>query len=206
MADVCTNSVSPNSCSHFNVSGDDAGELWTEHVHDSELLEPLSNEEKSTLRRLLLRKLRQRDGGITLSQFIGRVVRGEEATNVKQYDVIAAGSAITKTNIGTSYVDVLPGANGVRSLIDFTGCTQWRVILSANVVGTGQLGVRLLRDSDSAVMVENANIGAAGERELDTGWVNLPAEASGLMLVRLQAKSTVGADDPIFRRCVVVVK
>jgi hypothetical protein len=55
-------------------------------------------------------------------------------------------------------------------------------------------------------MAADMALGAAGERELDTGWLALPAQASGLILVRLQAKSVTAADDPQFRRCVLVVK
>jgi hypothetical protein len=186
------------------VQGVDDGEAWTIHTSDGELLEPWTAEEAATLRRLLLRKLRQK--GITLPQFIGRVVRGEEATNVKAYNLLGPGVAVTKTNIGTAWVNVLPGANGERSLVDFTGATHYRLIASANLVGTGPFGLRVVRDSDSAVLYENANIAVTGERELDTDWQVLPAEASGLALVRVQAKSTVAADDPVFRRVTILVR
>jgi hypothetical protein len=47
------------------------------------------------------------------------------------------------------------------------------------------------------------NHGAAGERELDSDWQPLPATfvGQGLTLLRVQCKSTVAADDPVFRRC-----
>jgi hypothetical protein len=204
MADLCTGSSSPNSCSHFVVQGVDDGEAWSLHTSDGELSEPLTAEESATLRRLLLRKLRQK--GIPLPQFIGRVVRGEEATNVKSCNLLGPGVTVTKTNIGTSWVNVLPGANGERSLVDFTGCTEYRLIASANLVGSGPFGLRVVRDSDSVALYENANIAQTGERELDTDWQTLPAEASGLALVRVQAKSVTATDDPVFRRVTMLVK
>jgi hypothetical protein len=58
--------------------------------------------------------------------------------------------------------------------------------------------MRVVRDSDDAVLFENSNLTQAGERELDTNWQPLPAQASGLIFVRVQAKSTVAQDDPVF--------
>jgi hypothetical protein len=123
---------------------------------------------------------------------------------VKQYTILAA--PVTKGNIGLAWVNVLPGANGERSLVDFTGCTEYRLILHANLVGVGPFGARLVRDSDSAVLYENTSIVGLGERELDTDWQVLPAQANGLTLVRLQCKSGVANDDPIFRRCILLVR
>lgn len=196
MADICTDSVSPNNCGHRIVT---IGGV-TLHLHENDLT-PLSSEEKEQFFRYAVRHK-----GIALAALLNRVLVGDEATNVKQYDIIAAGSAVTKTNIGSTYVDVLPGLNGQRALVDFTGCTQFRVIANVNLVGTGVNTLRLVRDSDSAVLYESATLGAAGERELDSGWLTLPAQASGLSLVRVQAKSTVAADDPVYRRCVVLVQ
>lgn len=202
--DICTASSSPSGCSHFNLTVTVDGSPVSLHLNDADLLTPLSDAEKEQFVRLAARRLRQ--SGVTLSQFLNRVLHGEEATNVKQYDIIGPGGAVTKTNIGSSYVDVLPGVNGQRVLVDFTGCTQFRIILNANLVGTGPFRARIVRDSDNAVLYENTNLGAAGERELDTDWQSLPAQATGLTLVRLQANSVTAADDPVFRRCVMVVR
>lgn len=149
-----------------------------------------------------LKKLRL--SGVPIENFTGRVANGEEATNVKQYQLISKD--ITKTNIGTSYVNIPVGANGERSLVDFTGCTQYRIIMHANLVGIGPFGFRLVRDSDNAVLYENAAVALTGERELDTDWQTLPAAAVGMFLVRLQAKSIVATDDPTIRRCVLGVR
>lgn len=204
MADVCTTSANPTGCGHFNLTGTVGGVSVAAHVADSEMLEPLTSAERLAYFLLNVRLLRQ--SGVTLGQMAGRVLRGDEATNVKSYDLIGAGAAITKTNIGTSYVNICPGANGERSLIDFTGGTEFRIVLNANLIGTGQWGARVVKDSDNTVLFEAANLGAAGERELDSGWTAIPAGFSGLEVVRLQGKSTTGADDPVFRRCVVLVR
>jgi hypothetical protein len=166
--------------------------------------EPLSAEELRGFVHLAARRLRGQ--GVALEDFLNRVLHGDEATNVKSYQLLGPGLAIAKTNIGTAYVNILPGINGERSLVDFTGCTQFRLIASANLVGSGPFGIRVVRDSDDAVLYENASIAVTGERELDTDWQTLPQAASGLSLVRVQAKSVTAADDPVFRRVTMLVR
>src|SRR3990167_4892391 len=143
MSDLCTSAVSPNSCSHFVVGGADESGPWSLQVAVGDLQVPLTPEENAELRRLLLKKIRQK--GITIQQFIGRVVRGEEATNMKVYQLIGNGASITKTNIGTSYVNISPRANGERTLIDFTGCAEYRIVARANLAGNGPFGLRVVR-------------------------------------------------------------
>lgn len=193
MADICTGSVSPNNCGHRQVT---IGAV-TLHLHENDLL-PLSAAELEQFYRYAVRHK-----GIALAALLNRVLVGDEATNVKQYSIIGAGAAITKTNIGSTYVNVLPGLNGQRALLDFTGCAEFRIVLSANLVGTGAFGARIVRDSDNAVLFEAANLGAAGERELDSNWQPIPQGWDGLVYVRLQGKSATAADDPIFRGCTV---
>lgn len=205
MVMICTNSIRKGGagCDHRTVTLLLAGEELTWHGREAELDAMAWNgEQKQALITLLLKFCRV--NSITLDNLIGRVVLGEEATNVKTYPILCKD--VTKTNIGTSYVNIPVGLNGERSLVDFTGCTQYRLILHANLVGTGPFGFRLVRDSDSAVLYENANIALTGERELDTDWQNLPAAASGLILVRLQGKSVTAADDPVVRRCIVLCR
>lgn len=137
--------------------------------------------------------------GVPLDQIAGRVCLGEEATNVKVYSIIAKD--VTRTNVGTAYRDVANGANGERKFVDFTGCTEFRARLWANLVGTGPFGFRLIRDGDSAVLYENASVALTGERELDPGWLPIPQGFAGETLLRLQIKSAVAADDPLIRGC-----
>jgi hypothetical protein len=169
-------------------------------------VDALSAEELEQFVRLGIRRLRAQ--GVTLAQFLNRVTHGDEATNVKQYDVVGAGAVVTLTNIGTVYVNICPGLNGQRSLVDFTGCTSFRLIMNANLIGTGAFAARVVRDSDSSVLFESTNLGAAGERELDSGWQALPAwaAAQGETLVRGQMKSATAADDPVVRRLLVLTK
>lgn len=204
MADICTASASPNACGHYDLTATVAGISTSVHVHDVELRVPLTSSEREELLKLSARILRQT--GVTPAQFLNRVLRGDEATNVKQYTLLGPGATVTKTNIGTSYVNVLPGLNGERVLVDFTGCTQFRAVLTANLVGTGPFGARIVKDADNAVLYEDANIAVTGERELDTDWQPIPAGFTALEIVRLQAKSVTAADDPVYRRGVLLVR
>lgn len=203
MAGICISSTSPNNCGHRSLTVQIDSQEITVHEYDSD--NPLTAEEYQQFVSLGLRRARSR--GISLRDaIVGRVVIGEEATNVKAYNLLGPGAAVTKTNIGTAYVNVCPGANGERSLVDFTGGSEFRLIATVNFVGTGPFGIRIVRDADDAVLYEAGNIAQTGERELDTNWQQLPVAASGLSLVRVQAKSTVGADDPVFRRMTLLVR
>lgn len=197
MAGICTSTISPNGCGHRVVT---IGGL-TLHLHESDLT-PLSEDELAQMYRLAVRHR-----GIALANLLNRVVVGDEATNVKQYNLIAPGVAITKTNIGTAYVNILTEVNGCRTLVEFTGCTEFRLVLNAVMPGTGVHGVRVIRDDGTGTLYENAAIAAqVAERELDTGWLPLPQGVNSLEVIRLQGKSTVGSDDPIYRRCVLLVR
>ena len=204
MAGLCTSSTRDNGagCDHRTISGTLDGEAFTDKLTQAEIdAQPWTATEKLKLRLLCYKLLRVR--GLTFDQLANRVIIGEEATNVKIYQFFGPGAAITKTNIGTSYVNICPGLNGERVVADFTGCTQFRFRLWANLVGTGQFGARCVRDGDNAVLIDAPNLGAAGERELDSDWTNLPAAflGQGLTLLRVQGKSQTGADDPVFRSC-----
>lgn len=204
MAWTCSVSDSPTGCGHrvLTIVRDD-GSTRQVHLHDDDVAGFTDADE------LLLAKLataRLTALGLTLADLTGRVIIGSEATNVRAYDFFGPGAAITKTNIGTNYVNVPVGANGERILVDLTGATQFRIIVAANLVGTGPFGMRVVRDADNAVLFENASIALTGERELDTNWQAIPLAAGAMEVLRFQAKSTVGADDPVFRRATILIR
>jgi hypothetical protein len=148
--------------------------------------------------------------GVPLSEAVGRVCFGEEATNVKQYTFCGPGAAVTMTNMrgagNNTYANICPGTNGEWILVDVTGCTEFRPMLTANLVATGPFQFRIIRDSDNAVFYESGSITQTGERELDPGWLPIPAGFSGQEKLRIQAKSTVGTDDPVIRRAQLGVR
>lgn len=211
MAGICNNSTrkSHGTDSHRVVSGTLDGvafsfefeDEWFDNL-DWNLPLPIQWQ-RMTLKQLfiLLGLKRLRNGGVQITDFVNRVCNGDEGTNVKVYQFFGPGGAITKTNIGTSYVNIPVGNGGEPIVADFTGCTQYRVRLWANLVGTGQWGARILRVGTADVLHDAPNLGASGERALDTDWQTLPAAFQGLGLVELvaQGKSQTAADDPVFR-------
>ncbi len=205
MAGICTAHVRKNGagCDHRTVTVNLDGESIAISTGEGELDDmPWTTEEKKRFILLGLKRLRVL--GLALDNAVGRVTNGEEGSNVRQWNVLTKD--VTKTNIGSSYVDIPPGLNGERALIDFTGATEIRIIMNMNFIGTGPMNLRLIRDGDSSVIFESANISGAGEKELDTNWFAVPAAISGLTLVRVQGKSNTAADDPVFRRCIVLTK
>jgi len=196
MADIVTALSRCSTGQHYTLTI--AGR--TIALHQDDIL-PLEPEEVDHLLRLALRA-RQFD----LSTILGRVVVGEEATNVKSYNLLGPGLAVTKNNIGINYVNVLTGTNGERVLVDCTGCTEYRFIATVNLVGVGPFGIRVVRDSDNVVFHAADVIALTGERELDTNWQPLPVGFSSEVLLRVQAKSVVATDDPVFRRITLVVR
>lgn len=201
MAGICTVQSTCPGGGHHTVTITLDGTPVQVFIPENEALEALTVEELAAFVRFGIRRVRQQ--GVTIAQFLNRVTQGDEATNVKIYTFFGPGAALTKTNIGTAYVNVPVGLNGERIVVDFTGVTQYRFLLNANLVGAGQWGARCIRDVDSVVLHENANLGAAGERELDTDWQALPAAfiGTGLTFLRIQMKSQTASDDPVARRC-----
>jgi hypothetical protein len=204
VAGICTAVTrdSGGDCMHLSLTAALDGESITIQTGENDPLwgASLSAEEKRQLLKLLARWWKAK--GHNLASFVGRVLAGEEGTNMRIYPIITKD--ITRTNVGTAYVNVAMGANGERKYASFVGCTQARVRLWANLVGTGPFGFRLIRDGDNEVLFENASIALTGERELDTDWFNLPAaflnQTNGTLL-RLQVKSNVAGDDPVIRGC-----
>ena len=109
----------------------------------------------------------------------------------------------TKTNIGTSFVNVYTqtNANGNAILMDTDTFTEVRLYIQWNKVGAGTQTCQVINGATALVstdVVSGAN---------DSGWDAIPA---GLLnaenAFRLQCKSTTAADDPIFESASVWMK
>lgn len=114
----------------------------------------------------------------------------------------------TKTNIGTNFVNIYPiGSNGEAQIVDFTGYTQYRLIVHYNNVATntGTQSIRLVDSTNSANYIQ-INDSTTGEREVDSNWISLPEWSVGEIRLIPKAKSTVGTDDPIYRRIVLLLR
>ena len=106
-------------------------------------------------------------------------------------------SGLTKTNIGTSYADLFSSAtDGNGCDVDGNGRNDVRLYLSWNKnFGSGTHSVQVKSQSTADVLITIPDV--ASGRTIATG--TIPAYfANQLRSVKLQAKSTVSTDDPIF--------
>jgi hypothetical protein len=106
----------------------------------------------------------------------------------------------TKTNIGSSFINVYTGNAGEGQLVDFFGMKEYRLVVSVNKVGTGTQDAGIMDVTNAANVVSVADAGAAGEHTLDSGWIALAAWMTGQVIVKPVAKSSVAADDPVYRQ------
>jgi hypothetical protein len=150
--------------------------------------------------------------GIVVPPGHERILRSD-GTNV--VDVFAPAAAvvarwhkeITKTNVNTTYVDVYtPGANGERQPVNFDGYRAFRVIAHWNNVGGSEQFVQILETAGSNVLTQLSDGSGAGEKEVDSGWINLPSWATGDKFLKPQIKASNATDDPVFRGATVLLR
>ena len=106
-------------------------------------------------------------------------------------------SGLTKTNLGTTFVDLQPasGSEGNGCDVDGTGRVGYRFYVSWNKnVGSGTHSVQLISQTTSDVL---ATMTVIDGRNVTTGTLSA-YYLDQIRSVKLQAKSTVSTDDPIF--------
>jgi hypothetical protein len=110
-----------------------------------------------------------------------------------------------KTDIGTAFVDVYAAAGeaGLPVKVDFAGKTRYAAKIQWNKIGAGTQNVRAV-DADNVANVLFDVVVVDGEN--DVALATLPAFATGVKRIKLQAKSTTATDDPIFRGCCLLLK
>lgn len=110
---------------------------------------------------------------------------------------------VTLTNVGTTY-DAISASQGLGLLrVDFTGVTQVKLDVRVNKVGTGTQSWQLWNETDSTAVGVIDDAGAGGVKTLSAAFA---VGLSGEKLLRIRAKSTNGADDPIFLGASVMVR
>ena len=111
---------------------------------------------------------------------------------------ISFGGFVTLTNIGTAY-DTIPASQGLGlALIQATGITSVIFGVKVNKIGTGTQSWQLFNETDTSEITVIDDAGATGIKMLSTTVNFNPALESGVKMIRVRAKSTVPADDPIY--------
>lgn len=104
------------------------------------------------------------------------------------------GGFATLTNVGSTPVVI-----GVARA-DFTNVKKLEFLVRVTKVGTGVQSWQLWNETNGAQLALLTDNGAAGERTLSTGELDISGLGlTGMKTLFLRASSTVGADDPIYR-------
>ena len=124
---------------------------------------------------------------------------------------MVAYAALSKimTNIGTAYKDIyvaLTDLGNDKHLIDFGGAANFRIIYTWDYVGTGAQQVRWVDQANNANVLWESPTFTADKDPGDSGWVALPAWATGEKTVEVQGKSSVATDDPAFKSFRIYLK
>lgn len=110
---------------------------------------------------------------------------------------VSFGGLLTLTNVGANY-DATAAAKGLGlASIDFTGCTRIDFLVNVNKVGGGTQSWQLWNVTDGSELMVIDDAAAAGDNKLLSAakTANLP---TGVKTVRVRAKSTTAADDPVY--------
>lgn len=102
---------------------------------------------------------------------------------------------VTLTNVGSAY-DSIAASKGLGLFrVNFTGLTQLVLDVFVNKIGTGTQSWQLWNVTDGTQIGVIDDAGPAGDKVLNA---TFNVSLTGEKLVRLRAKSTVAADDPVF--------
>src|SRR5215212_7970544 len=105
-------------------------------------------------------------------------------------------TAVTKTNVGTAYIDIFTDFGGRPFFIDTTGFTGMAVQILWTKIGTGTQTLRIVEDSTNIQIIESGSL-VTGSNDFSN--VVIPQGALNFKgKWRLQCKSTVASDDPSF--------
>jgi hypothetical protein len=147
-------------------------------------------------------------------QFLGTVLEQHSTTGSifvypePSFEVVAAtakpdipislGSYLVLTNIGASFdtVNALQRGLGIVEM-DMTGYDSVRFTVRVNKVGTGTQEWQLWNETDASQVALISDSAAAGDNKLLTTTVTGVA-LTGIKTLRVRARSTVAADDPVF--------
>ena len=115
---------------------------------------------------------------------------------------MVAYAALSKimTNIGTAYKDIYVALTDLgldKHLIDFGGAASFRIIYTWDYIGTGAQQVRWVDQANNANVLWESPTFTADRDPGDSGWLALPAWATGEKTVEWQGKSAQAADDPV---------
>jgi hypothetical protein len=108
----------------------------------------------------------------------------------------------TKTNVGTSFVDVYSAAlDPEDTLINTTGTTQFRIYITVDYVSGSATPESVALNQTSVANNKLWQFNFTSDCDpCDSGWQTLPSWASGVeTFVEAQINATTTGDDPVFK-------
>jgi len=119
----------------------------------------------------------------------------------RQATILADAAGVTKTNIGTVFVEL--SAASLRVRVDMTGFVDVRLCLGINKIGTGVQEWKAQYSTDQSAWADMtpliSDAGVCGEKAIASAYGAVPAAARADVWIRIVGRSTVAADDPIVR-------
>lgn len=138
--------------------------------------------------------------GITIADTTGDLTITNTVTDTDDLIgqlVVSVFQSVTKTNIGTSLVDVYATAFDMENMasIDCNLITDFRIVYMWDYVGTGTHSLEWVDVADNNNKLFQTTIVADAD-PIDSGWFSSPAWCSGIKSIELRASSTTAGDDP----------
>lgn len=121
-----------------------------------------------------------------------------EAKVLYPQESISLGGFQALTNIGAAYDSINASAGLGLCAVQLAGITQVTFGVLVNKIGTGTQSWQLWNETDGTEIGVIDDAGAAGVKTLQTTLNFSPALSAGIKTVRIRAKSTTAADDPIY--------
>ena len=117
---------------------------------------------------------------------------------VSPRECITFGGQVTLTNVGANY-DSTAASQGLGSaIVQTAGITQVIFGVRVNKVGSGTQSWQLWNDTDSTEVGVINDAGATGVKNLSTTIDFGSPLGAGIKTIRIRAKSTTAADDPVY--------
>lgn len=157
-------------------------------------------EQSATFKRQIARRVNQIDIGNNTFETLPNMLEELQSDQL----LFTSDRQITKTNVGTSFVNLFTHSTGAPFFADFTGFTKMAFITLWTKVGTGSQHLRIFDDSGTIPtdLINTETLGGGtglvtGDNSLSNYAIPAPyVNFKGKL--RIQVRSTVAADDPVF--------
>lgn len=109
---------------------------------------------------------------------------------------VPLGATVTLTNVGAAYDAILASQGLGFADVDMTNVVSITVNVRVSKVGTGNQDWQLWNETDGTQVGVVTDSGAAGTRVLTFTVNNI--NLAGVKRLRMRARSSVAADDPVY--------